>query len=40
MTTMRLLIPQWQGGANPDYAFGAELLNFIAHRQKKVKLYE
>lgn len=30
MTTVRLLLPQWQGGANPNYAFGAELLNFIA----------
>ncbi|UUX33252.1 arginase family protein [Fundicoccus culcitae] len=30
MTTLRLLLPQWQGGVNPNYAFGAELLNFIA----------
>lgn len=24
--TIRLLLPQWQGGNNPNYAFGAELL--------------
>lgn len=28
--TVRLILPQWQGGVNPDYAFGAELLAFIA----------
>lgn len=27
---LRLIFPQWQGGNNPNYAFGAELLNFIA----------
>lgn len=27
---LRLMFPQWQGGNNPNYAFGAELLNFIA----------
>ena len=28
--TLRLILPQWQGGVNPDYLFGAELLAFIA----------
>ncbi len=28
--TLRLLLPQWQGGNNPNYAFGAELLAYIA----------
>lgn len=30
LKTLRLVIPQWQGGLNPDYAFGARLLAFIA----------
>ena len=29
-TTLRLLMPQWQGGNNPNYAFGAELLAWLA----------
>ncbi|MGG4480435.1 arginase family protein [Paenibacillus illinoisensis] len=28
--TIRLLMPQWQGGNNPDYSFGAELLAWLA----------
>ena len=28
--TLRMTIPQWQGGINPDYVFGAELLEKIA----------
>lgn len=28
--TIRLLMPQWQGGNNPNYAFGAELLAWLA----------
>ncbi|MGG4411087.1 arginase family protein [Niallia taxi] len=28
--TLRILLPQWQGGNNPNYAFGAELLAHIA----------
>ncbi|MGL5721334.1 MAG: arginase family protein [Brevinema sp.] len=28
--TLRLILPQWQGGINPNYAFGSELLAFIA----------
>ncbi|WDK01728.1 arginase family protein [Xanthomonas campestris] len=28
--TMRLIFPQWQGGNNPTYHFGTELLNWLA----------
>ncbi|MDA1477768.1 arginase family protein [Bacillus changyiensis] len=28
--TIRLLMPQWQGGNNPNYSFGAELLSWLA----------
>ena len=28
--TLRLIFPQWQGGLNPDYLFGSELLVCIA----------
>ncbi|WP_372007154.1 arginase family protein [Paenibacillus chitinolyticus] len=28
--TIRLLMPQWQGGNNPNYSFGAELLAWLA----------
>lgn len=27
--TLRLVLPQWQGGNNPNYAFGCELLSHI-----------
>lgn len=30
MATLRILFPQWQGGVNPNYVFGAELLSVIA----------
>lgn len=30
MKTLRLIFPEWQGGANPHYAFGARLLAQIA----------
>lgn len=29
-TTLRLLFPQWQGGNNPPYHFGAQLLSWLA----------
>lgn len=29
MKTIRLDLPQWQGGNNPDYAFGYEMLSHI-----------
>ena len=28
--TLRLLMPQWQGGNNPAYSFGARLLDWLA----------
>ena len=28
--TLRLLMPQWQGGNNPPYVLGAHLLNWLA----------
>lgn len=28
--TLRLLMPQWQGGNNPPYSFGAKLLSWLA----------
>jgi len=28
--TLRLLMPQWQGGASPAYSFGAKLLAWLA----------
>lgn len=27
--TLRLVFPQWQGGNNPNYVFGSELLSHI-----------
>ncbi len=30
MATLRMLFPQWQGGVNPNYVLGAELLAVIA----------
>ncbi|XAH23226.1 arginase family protein [Xylophilus sp. GW821-FHT01B05] len=29
-TTLRLVFPQWQGGNNPPYYFGAQLLSWLA----------
>lgn len=29
-TTLRLLFPQWQGGNNPPYHFGAQMLSWLA----------
>lgn len=37
MTTIRLLMPQWQGGNNPNYAFGSELLAWLAPKSKTTK---
>ncbi|MFS0869128.1 arginase family protein [Paenibacillus xylanilyticus] len=38
--TIRLLMPQWQGGDNPNYSFGAELLAWLApdHDQPLIKV--
>lgn len=35
--TLRLLLPQWQGGSNPNYYFGAELLSHIVPVGKKAE---
>ncbi|GMA08668.1 arginase [Tetragenococcus halophilus subsp. flandriensis] len=37
--TVRLLFPQWQGGNNPDYAFGAELLSHIVPQNESEELF-
>ena len=37
MSTLRLIIPQWQGGLNPNYVFGSELLACIAPPSTKDK---
>lgn len=36
--TLRLLLPQWQGGNNSDYFFGAELLSHIVPQSNDSKL--
>lgn len=33
--TIRLLMPQWQGGNNPHYSFGAELLAWLAPKNNQ-----
>lgn len=33
--TLRMIFPQWQGGINPNYVFGSELLAYIAAPQHK-----
>ncbi len=38
--TIRLLLPQWQGGNNPDYAFGAELLTHIVPQSEQANLFK
>lgn len=37
--TIRLLLPQWQGGNNPDYFFGAELLSHIVPQSANSKMF-
>lgn len=34
--TLRLIMPQWQGGNNPPYYFGSKLLAWKAPEQKGV----
>ncbi|MBS7528905.1 arginase family protein [Hazenella sp. IB182353] len=36
--TIRLLMPQWQGGNNPNYAFGAELLAWLAPESDQLQI--
>lgn len=38
--TIRLILPQWQGGVNPDYVFGAEVLAFIAPPSHTAETYK
>lgn len=40
MKRMRLLFPQWQGGNNPNYAFGARLLAEIVPQNKNDLVFE
>lgn len=40
MATLRLKIPQWQGGVNPNYVFGAELLAAIVPPNKNDETVE
>lgn len=37
--TTRLLFPQWQGGNNPNYSFGAELLKHIVPKNNNQKTF-
>lgn len=37
MKTLRLIFPEWQGGLNPNYTFGAEILSFIAPEGKNTE---
>ena len=37
MKTIRLDIPQWQGGNNPNYVFGSELLSIIVPQVSSIK---
>ncbi|WP_233711056.1 hypothetical protein [Lederbergia citrisecunda] len=36
--TLRLLMPQWQGGYNPTYYLGALLLNWLAPASDDVQV--
>ena len=38
--TIRLCYPQWQGGMNPDYVFGAQLLAYLAPKQDNAETIE
>ena len=35
--TLRLVFPQWQGGNNPNYVFGSELLRHIVPQSNKAE---
>lgn len=37
--TIQLLFPQGQGGDNPDYLFGAELLSLIVPQNPTIKKF-
>ena len=38
--TVRLVYPQWQGGANPNYAIGSEILNLVLPKGKNAETLE
>lgn len=38
--TIRLLMPQWQGGNNPAYSFGAQLLAWLAPTTPNISQFE
>lgn len=38
--TLRLLMPQWQGGNNPAYSFGAKLLAWLAPTSENIPQVE
>ena len=38
--TLRLVYPQWQGGINPNYSIGSEILNLILPRGKSCETLE
>ena len=38
--TLRMIFPQWQGGINPNYVFGSELLAYIAPPSTKDETVE
>lgn len=40
LKTLRMLFPQWQGGENINYAFGAKILNFISPEDPDSKTVE
>ena len=35
--TIRLIVPDWQGGNKPEYYLGAELLSWLAPKNAKQK---
>ncbi|GCF95489.1 arginase [Enterococcus florum] len=40
MTTIRLKVPQWQGGNKPNYFFGSQLLSWLAPENPEQKEFE
>jgi arginase len=38
--TVRLVYPQWQGGVNPNYAIGSEILNLVLPKGKNTETLE
>lgn len=38
--TITLKFPQWQGGGNPNYAFGADLLEWLIPKNDAIPIFE